>query len=114
MADVKISEDWGSNMVKTTGWFDSNTGDVHMSTFQDIGEIVKKNRADRKAFAIDKNSATGRFGEFAKVASIPNVVVDQLMKSGVWFDRVAFRKWLNDPDNRYLKTTWKKHVPDGN
>ena len=104
MADVKISEDWGSNMVKTTGWFDSNTGDVHMSTFQDIGEIVKKNRADRKAFAIDKNSATGRFGEFAKVASIPNVVVDQLMKSGVWFDRVAFRKWLNDPDNRLFRT----------
>lgn len=104
MADVKISEDWGSNMVKTTGWFDSNTGDVHMSTFQDIGEIVKKNKADRKAFAIDKNSATGRFGEFAKVASIPNVVVDQLMKSGVWFDRVAFRKWLNDPDNRLFRT----------
>ena len=51
MADVKISEDWGSNMVKTTGWFDSNTGDVHMSTFQDIGEIVKKNKADRKAKA---------------------------------------------------------------
>ena len=104
MADVKISEDWGSNMVKTTGWFDSNTGDVHMSTFQDIGEIVKKNRADRKAFAIDKNSATGRFGEFAKVASIPNVVVDQLMISGVWFDIVAFRKWLNDPDNRLFRT----------
>ena len=104
MADVKISEDWGSNMVKTTGWFDSNTGDVHMSTFQDIGEIVKKNKADRKAFAIDKNSATGRFGDFAKVASIPNVVVDQLMKSGVWFDRVAFRKWLNDPDNRLFRT----------
>ena len=104
MADVKISEDWGSNMVKTTGWFDSNTGDVPMSTFQDIGEIDKKNKADRKAFAIDKNSATGRFGEFAKVASIPNVVVDQLMKSGVWFDRVAFRKWLNDPDNRLFRT----------
>ena len=104
MADVKISEDWGCNMVKTTGWFDTNTGDVHMSTFQDIGEIVKKNRADRKAFAIDKNSATGRFGEFAKIASIPNVVVDNLMKSGVWFDRVAFRKWLNDPDNRLFRT----------
>ena len=104
MADLKISEDWGNNMVKTTGWFDSNTGDVTMSTFQDIGEIVRKNKADRKAFAIDKNSATGRFGEFAKIASIPNVVVDNLMKSGVWFDRVAFRKWLNDPDNRLFRT----------
>ena len=104
MADVKISEDWGNNMVKTTGWVDTNTGDVHMSTFQDINEIVKKNRADRKAFAIDKNSSSGRFGEFAKVASIPNVVVDQLMKSGVWFDRVAFRKWLGDPDNRIFRT----------
>jgi|TARA_R110002074_G_scaffold53586_1_gene134338 hypothetical protein len=104
MADIKISEDWGNNMVKTTGWFDSNTGDVTMSTFQDIGEIVRKNKADRKAFAIDKNSATGRFGEFAKIASIPNVVVDNLMKSGVWFDRVAFRKWLNDPDNRLFRT----------
>ena len=104
MSDVKISEDWGCNMVKTTGWFDTGTGDVHMSSFQDIGEIVRKNKADRKAFAIDKNSATGRFGEFAKIASIPNVVVDNLMKSGVWFDRVAFRKWLNDPDNRLFRT----------
>ena len=103
MADVKISEDWGNNMVKTTGWFDSSTGDVHMSTYQDIEGIIKKNRADRKAFAIDKNSG-GKFGEFAKIASIPNVVVDQLMNNGVWFDRVAFRKWLGDPDNRIFRT----------
>jgi hypothetical protein len=104
MADVKISENWGNNMVKTTGWFDTNTGDVHMSTYQDIEGIIKKNRADRKAFAIDKNSIGGKFGEFAKIASIPNVVVDQLMNNGIWFDRVAFRKWLGDPDNRIFRT----------
>jgi hypothetical protein len=75
-----------------------------MSTYQDIEEIIKKNRADRKAFAIDKNSIGGKFGEFAKIASIPNVVVDQLMNNGVWFDRVAFRKWLGDPDNRIFRT----------
>ena len=90
-------------MVKTSGWYDTNTNEVVMSSYQDIAEIVKKNKADRKAFAIDKNSS-GRFGEFAKVASIPNVVVDGLMKSGIWFDRVAFRKWLNDPDNHVFRT----------
>jgi len=104
MSDVKISANWVYNMLKTTGWFDTNTGDVHMSTYQDIEEIIKKNRADRKAFAIDKNSIGGKFGEFAKIASIPNVVVDQLMNNGVWFDRVAFRKWLGDPDNRIFRT----------
>ena len=103
MADAKISEDWGCNMVKTTGWYDTNTEEVVMSSYQDIAEIVKKNRADRKAFAIDKNSG-GKFGDFAKVASIPNVVVDGLMKSGIWFDRVAFKKWLNDPDNHVFRT----------
>jgi len=50
MADVKISEDWGKNMVKTTGWFDTNTGDVHMSTFQDIDEIVRKKQSRPQGF----------------------------------------------------------------
>ena len=52
MSDVKISEDWGCNMVKTTGWYDTNTDDVVMSSYQDIAEIVNKNHADRKAFAL--------------------------------------------------------------
>ena len=45
-----------------------------------------------------------------KVASIPLVVVQQLSKQGIMTnagaikDKVRFRKWLNDPDNRFFKT----------
>jgi hypothetical protein len=45
-----------------------------------------------------------------KVASIPLIVVQQLAKKGIMNqaggikDKVRFRKWLNDPDNRFFKT----------
>ena len=45
-----------------------------------------------------------------KVASIPLVVVQQLAQKGNMNqaggikDKEAFKKWLNDPDNRFFKT----------
>jgi hypothetical protein len=38
------------------------------------------------------------------VARIPNIVVDQLMREGLWWDKKAMKKWLNDPNNKGWRT----------
>lgn len=44
-------------------------------------------------------------GEMKAVASIPPVVVEELMKQGIWDDPKALRKWLNE--------NWKFKVSEG-
>ena len=44
-----------------------------------------------------------------RIASIPNIVIDQLNKDGIMqgfaiIDQKRFFKWLNDPDNRFFRT----------
>ena len=44
-----------------------------------------------------------------RIASIPNIVIDQLNKDGIMqgfqiLDQKRFFKWLNDPDNRFFRT----------
>ena len=44
-----------------------------------------------------------------RIASIPNIVIDQLNKDGIMqgfqvIDQPRFFKWLNDPDNRFFRT----------
>jgi hypothetical protein len=44
-----------------------------------------------------------------KIASIPNIVIDQLNKDGIMrgfavIDQRRFFNWLNDPDNRFFRT----------
>lgn len=46
----------------------------------------------------------GRFGDMKKVASIPLNVYFDLKQKGVVDDQAAFRRWLNDRDNRYFRT----------
>jgi hypothetical protein len=38
------------------------------------------------------------------VASVPLVILEQLMKKGITRDKKAMKKWLNDPDNRVFRT----------
>ena len=40
-----------------------------------------------------------------KVASIPLVVWNDLQKKGITRDKAAFKRWLNDPDNKFFRTT---------
>lgn len=39
------------------------------------------------------------------VAEIPNVVVGELMRDGVWWDDTAMKKWLDGPGSGYKTTT---------
>lgn len=91
-------------MVKTTNWLDKSTGDVFSHTEQDMSPILDLNKEHRKEFAVERNSSTGKFKEWCKVASIPNIVVDDLMRKGIWNDRKRFKKWLNQVANKPFRT----------
>lgn len=65
---------------------------------QDVTEIVEENKA---AY----NDAPGRWKEtFNHVASIPIGLYFELKKKGIIDDQKAFKRWLNERDNRAFRT----------
>lgn len=88
---------------KETNFHDLD-GKHFIETRQDISEILENNKAQFNA--IDERT---KWGEFTKVASLPNVVIDDLNQKGVMrgfavIDEKRFRAFLNDPDNRFFRT----------
>ena len=79
-------------------------GGLVVETIQDVTSIVEANKAEYNA--LDYGA---RWGDFTKVASIPMTVVDDLNKKGIMKgfavrDEAAFKRWLNDPENRFFRT----------
>ena len=88
---------------KQSNFHDVDGGYV-IETKQDITGILESNKAQFNA--IDERA---KWGEWTKVASLPNVVVDDLNKQGIMrgfavLDEKRFRIFLNNPDNRFFRT----------
>lgn len=88
---------------KETNFHDID-GKHFIETRQDIGHIIESNKAQFNA--IDEKA---KWGEWTKIASIPNVVIDDLNKQGIMrgfavLDEKRFRAFLNNPDNRFFRT----------
>jgi hypothetical protein len=77
---------------------DSETGLPRNTYTQDTKPIVEA--CKRAASNYTGTSKTG----FTRVASIPNVVVQRLMQTGIWYDEKAMNAWLNQRDNRVFRT----------
>jgi len=77
---------------------DSETGLPLITYTQDTKPIVEA--CKRAASNFTGTSKTG----FTRVASIPNVVVQRLMQTGIWYDEQAMNVWLNQRDNRVFRT----------
>lgn len=83
--------------------FDEATGGFQIEAVQDVEPLIELNKAM-------SNDAPLRWGEFSHVATIPNVVLQDLMqkeildKTGAIKDDKRFRKWLNDRDNQAWRT----------
>ena len=73
---------------------------VHIGTRQDATALLDDNRKRQNNGA----GWLGRSREMRHVARLNMETVVELMKTGRWYDRKAFRKWLNDPDHAYLRT----------
>jgi hypothetical protein len=103
MAEKKVpfSVDWGYNQVKTEAWTDEDR--VFVESKQDVTELLRRNKMERNFSDIKFNSRFSR-NAWRKVASIPNIIVDQLMREKKWDDKKYMKKWLNDPENRAFRT----------
>ncbi len=75
-----------------------------VESIQDIEPILESNKFERKEFSTKLNSEQKYNRGFTKVATIPNIIIDKLMRDGIWFDKEAMKKWLNDPENKAFRT----------
>lgn len=73
-----------------------------INTVQDVEPYLERNKQEY-------HSAPSRFGDVAKVASIPEVIMEKWCnEDGINYmaheNRHLLRKKLNDPDNQFLRT----------
>ena len=77
---------------------DDETGLPLITYTQDVKPILEDNKRRAANFTGTNKQ------DITHVASIPNVVVQRLMQTGVWWDQQAMKRYLDDPDNRWLRT----------
>ena len=82
----------------TRYWHVKENGEYVIETVQKV-DVDEANTRARNA--TDKRT---KWGEMARVASIPLSVYYDLKRQGIVDDQKAFKKWLNDPDNRVFRT----------
>ena len=74
---------------------------------QQNDKVVKKlaelNTKDKFHTAHTKYKGDSAFSH--KVASIPMIVVEKMMRDKVWGNQERMREWLNHPDNAPWRTT---------
>lgn len=78
--------------------YDHSDDSFTIETVQDVTEIAELNKAQFNG------TADHWKGDLHKVASIPMPIYMQLQKEGIVDDPAAFRRWLNDRDNRVFRT----------
>ena len=83
--------------IKRTFEYDHSDDTFSIITEQDWDDIGEANQQAR-------NDAPTRWGDMAKVASIPLTVYYDLIKKGIIHDQAALKKWLNDPENQVFRT----------
>jgi hypothetical protein len=80
--------------------YDESTDKAVIEDIQDHAGIVEANKASFNS--VDERA---RYKDgLTKVASIPLVVLQDLKVKGILDDQTAFKKWLDDPENRYFRT----------
>lgn len=82
----------------TRYWHLKENGEYVIETVQKL-DVDESNTRARNA--TDKRT---KWGEMSRVASIPLSVYYELKRQGIVDDQKAFKKWLNDPDNRAFRT----------
>lgn len=77
---------------------DPESGMPLITYSQDVRPILEANKRAQSNFRGTNPH------DITRVASIPNVVVQRLMQTGVWWDQQAMKRYLDDPANRWLRT----------
>ena len=79
--------------------YDPDRDEFTIETRQDVSGLVEANKAEYNA-----TDERARYGEWARVASIPLNVYYDLKKQGIFDDKAKLKAWLNSPDNRFFRT----------
>ena len=82
----------------TRYWHVKENGEYVIETVQEL-DVDESNKRARNS--TDKRT---KWGDMSRVASIPLSVFYDLKRQGIVDDQKAFKKWLNDPDNRVFRT----------
>ena len=81
-------------------------GGFTLETYQDPTAILNNNKIDYNNYG-DKNTP-GKMGDGIRVASIPITIWEKWMQEtngAIQSDTNLLKKYLNDPDNKYFRTT---------
>lgn len=79
----------------TKWWHDNGDGTVTLETTQDESPIIQSAKAE-----YNQSSKHDKWGDMARVASIPLTVYYDLLQRGILNDQNAMKKWLNSDEGR--------------
>ena len=82
---------------------DGSLTSVSTQDTEEIKDIVNANQREKREGGRNQYQGDTQFSH--KVASIPMIVVEQMMRDGVWNDQERMREWLNNPENAPFRTT---------
>ena len=93
-----FSSDAQTGVIKWWHWDDStDTFVIETEMAQPVLESILDE--NKQSF----NDAPTGWGNGQKIASIPVHILWDLKKKGILDDEAAFKRWLNDPDNRFFR-----------
>jgi len=81
-------------------------GSLTVASGQDdkaVKKVADFNKQDK--FSAGRNGYKGDSQFSHRVARIPLIVVEKMMREGVWGNKERMREWLNHPDNAPWRTT---------
>ena len=81
-------------------WWHTDGAFITIEHIQPVGVIIDQNRAAEAAFSKNENH-----GDLIKHAELPSHMYWDLVDEGVIEDRERLKRFLNDPDNKYLRTS---------
>ena len=80
-------------------YYDEGTDETIIETVQDYEGVLEFNKASYNS--VDERT---RWGDGKLIARIPLNLFYQLKAAGTVDDDAAFRRWLNDSENRFFRT----------
>jgi len=85
---------------------DGSLTSVSTQTDSEIKQIAEDNAALRFDSARSGRAQYDGDSQFShRVARIPMLLVEQMMREGVWGNQERMKEWMNDPVNAPFRTT---------
>lgn len=87
-------------LTTETFHFDEMEDKVVIATEQDVTQIIEENKALHNCV-----TSIDPWKDMRRIAQIPLSLYFDLDRQGITRDAKAFKRWLNDPDNRFFRTS---------